>query len=201
MIRYNNQDIAGCRRWNGTAWEDIKNVRRWNGTAWEDVELQEGVLYEVGMDLEQSRQKCFITADFDIVGSIDPFWTNEGLKLKDSMGLIPVYITMKYLPIHIYDYLNIEIERDLLSTRMLGRVDVSLKAEQGDGNYIELKKDTFRIGAMETQHHFCMYLSTAKEEMKAMRLEHLKVVLCITSIVLPNFPDNFSMIKKVWLSK
>lgn len=38
MIRYNNQDIVGCRRWNGTAWEDIKNVRKWNGTAWEDVE-------------------------------------------------------------------------------------------------------------------------------------------------------------------
>lgn len=48
MIRYNNQDIVGCRRWNGTAWEDIKNVRKWNGTAWENILLIEKNIYIYG---------------------------------------------------------------------------------------------------------------------------------------------------------
>lgn len=58
MIRYNNQDIVGCRRWNGTAWEDIKNVRKWNGTAWEDVE---GVVTRKIEDIiEEMKQSIYM---------------------------------------------------------------------------------------------------------------------------------------------
>lgn len=201
MIRYNNQDIVGCRRWNGTAWEDIKNVRKWNGTAWEDVELQEGVLYYAGMEIEQSRQVWYTTGDFRNDFGMGYLWTNEGLKLMDSMEMSELYVAMKYLPIHSYDYLNIEIEREFATSFMQARAKVVLKAEINSETYVEFAKESFVMNTLEIEHRLCVDLRMARENMIAMRLERLKAVFGVTHMVLPNFPSECSVIKKIWLSK
>lgn len=205
MIRYNNQDIVGLRRWNGTAWEDIKNVRKWNGTAWEDVELMDGVLYETGMDMGQSKYEWFIIQNFSSVAdfnknAIGYYWTSRGIRLSDTFASKKQWLVMKYLPIHDYNYLNIEIEKSL-DTGEVASARVVLKAEIPDGTYMEFAEESLLFDINKREHHLCIDLRTARENMMAMRLERLKTIFGVSYGARTGFLGACSIIKKIRLSK